>query len=113
LNISICYENGSIGNINYFANGSKAISKEYIEVYQAGMTATLKDFRELSIYGAGKPIRKKLFTQDKGQRNEVRLFIETVKTSNCPLIPYEQIFNASLVSFKVLESLQTGRVIHL
>ena len=113
LNISICYENGSIGNINYFANGSKTISKEYIEVYQAGMTATLKDFRELSIYGAGKPIRKKLFTQDKGQKNEVRLFIETVKTGNCPLIPYEQIFNASLVSFKVLESLQTGRVIHL
>ena len=77
------------------------------------MTAKLNDFRELSIYGDGKPIRKKLLSMDKGQKNEVRLFIENVKNGNYPLIPYEQILSASLVSFKVLESLQTGRVIHL
>lgn len=113
LNISIHYENGSIGNINYFANGSKTVSKEYIEVYQNGMTATINDFRELNIYGSGKPIKKKLLTQDKGNKKEVQLFIETLKMGHCSIIPCEQIINASLVSFKVLESLKTGRVVSL
>lgn len=113
LSISIRYRNGSIGNIHYFANGSKAVPKEYVEVYQSGITATLNDFSELSIFGDRKPTKKKLFAQNKGQKNEVRFFIEAVKNGNFSLIPFDQIHNASLVSFKVIESLQSGSVISI
>lgn len=111
LSISMRYQNGSIGNVHYFANGSKAVPKEYVEVYQSSITAVLNDFRELSIFGNGKPKKKKLLAQNKGQKNEVRLFIESVKSGSLSPIPFEHLYNTSLVSFKVLESLQSGNAI--
>ena len=113
LSIAMRYQNGSIGTINYFSNGSKTLPKEYIEVYQSGVTAVLNDFIELSAYGNKKPTRKKLLAQDKGQKNEVRLFIESVKHGSLSPIPFEHLYSTSLVSFKVLESLQTGNAIHV
>lgn len=113
LSIVIRYHNGSVGNINYFSNGSKTLPKEYIEVYQSGISVVLNDFIELSIYGDRKPTRKGLLAQDKGQKNEVRLYVESVKKNSLPLIPFEQICNTSLVTFKILESLQTGNVISI
>ena len=113
LSVQIKYQNGSIGNIHYFANGSKDVPKEYIEVYQSGMTAVLNDFRELSIHGNGKVQKKKLVTQDKGQKNEIERFVDAVKNGSRELIPFEEIYSTSLVSFKILESLQSGQVVHL
>lgn len=71
LTVSLQYENGSIGSIQYFANGSKSLAKEYVEIYSYGVTAILNDFRELKIYGKGRPYKKKLMSQDKGQKNVV------------------------------------------
>ena len=34
----------------YYANGSKSMTKEYVEVFSAGLSATLNDFKELKIY---------------------------------------------------------------
>ena len=50
LTIALKYENGSIGSIQYFANGSKSMAKEYVEIYCHGTTAIISDFRELKIY---------------------------------------------------------------
>lgn len=77
------------------------------------MTVILEDFRELNIFGAGKPFKKKLFTQDKGQKNEVKSFIESVLNSVPPLIPAEEMFSTTKVTFKIVESLATGQVINL
>jgi len=113
LSVLIAYQNGSIGTIHYFANGSKDVPKEYIEVYQAGTTAVLTDFRELSIFGNGKVQKKKLVTQDKGQKNEIKRFLDAVRSGSRELIPFEEIYRTSLVSFKIVESLQAGQVVHL
>lgn len=113
LSIIIKFSNGSIGNINYFSNGSKSVSKEYIEIYQTGTTAILNDYKELLVYTKEKANKKKLFVQDKGQKNEVQLFIETIKNGNPAPIPFEEIYNASLVTFKVIESLQLGKVVFI
>jgi predicted dehydrogenase len=113
LTISLRFANGSIGSIQYFANGSKALPKEYIEIYNHGVTAIIADFRELIIYGDRKPLRKKLLTQDKGQKNEVREFIEMILKGGPPLISPEEIFSTTNVTFKILESLKTGKVIDL
>ncbi len=58
LNISVHYENGSIGTISYFANGSKMLPKEYVEIYAFGVTAIMNDYKELRIYG-NKDVYKK------------------------------------------------------
>ena len=113
LSISLKYENGSIGSIQYFANGPKSLAKEYVEIYGHGTTAILKDFRELEIYGTGKPFKKKLLSQDKGQKNEVKSFIDSILKGEEPIIAPHEIFNTSEVTFKIIESIRTGKSIKL
>lgn len=111
LTISLQYENGSVGTILYCANGSKALAKEYVEIHRLGCTAVLNDYREVNIYGTGKPFRKKLNSPDKGQKNEVRLFLQAVMGKEMEPISLEHLFSATEASFGVIESIKTGEVV--
>lgn len=113
LIVSIKYENGSIGSIQYFANGSKSLPKEYIEIYCHGMTAVLKDFKELNIFGKGKSYRKKIMIQDKGQKNEVKTFINSILEGGASPIAPDEIFNTSLTTFRIIDSLRTGNKVSI
>lgn len=108
VNISIYFKNGSIGTVSYFANGSKELPKEYLEVYSSGTTTILEDYKKLSIYGKGKPNKSKLFNQNKGQKEMVHAFLnELIKTGDSP-IPMEDIFTVTRATFRVIESIQNG-----
>lgn len=111
VSISVQYQNGSIGTVHYFSNGSSALKKEYVEIYQTGTTAVLNDFTELTIFGKGKPQRKRLLVQDKGQKNEVKLFIKAIEKGMLPPIAFEELYNASLVSIKAMDSLRSRAVV--
>jgi len=107
VNVSLEFANGSIGTISYFANGSKSLEKEYVEVYQAGITGILRNFKELGIYSGGKPKRKKFINQNKGQKMMLESFIEAVKDGGQVPIPLAEILAVSRTTFKVLESLRS------
>ena len=109
LNISLKYENGSIGTISYFANGDKSFPKERMEIYANGCVAVLDEFKKLSIYAHGKKKEKKLLSQNKGQKTEVKCFIEAILNGRGVPISFEEICSASLVTFKVIESIRTGQ----
>lgn len=111
LNISITYANGSIGTISYFANGNKRLQKERIEIYANQCTAIIDDFKSMFIYTDGGITKNRLLNQDKGQKQEVLAFITSVLEGSQPPIPYEEIYSSSLVSFKVLESIRTGKCV--
>ncbi|MGD9661592.1 MAG: bi-domain-containing oxidoreductase [Porticoccaceae bacterium] len=111
--ISLTYENGSIGTINYFANGDKSLPKERIEVFGGGASAVLDDFRLLSVYAEGRKTDKKLVSQNKGQKTAVRSFIESMKNGGEPLIAFDDLYSTSLATFAVLESLRTGAPVFL
>ncbi len=113
VTINLQFQNGSIGTIAYFANGSKDLFKEYVEVCRGGVTAVLKDFKELNIYGNGRPYSKKLFSQDKGQREMVKAFVEAVRDGGITPIPFEDIYAVTITTFKILESLRTGKIVRL
>lgn len=106
VNISLKFENGSIGTISYFANGSRSLAKEYIEIYRAGRTGIIKDFKEIEIHGSKKPYKKKLMSQDKGQKSMLREFLETIRGGLPPPIPFEDIYTVSMTTFKILESIR-------
>jgi len=108
LNILIQFENGSSGVVAYYANGSKAMTKEYVEVFSAGMSATLNDFKELKIYGKGKPKKKKLLNQNKGQKEMVNAFVNGLLNDGQAPIPFEEVVAVTKASFKVLESIKQG-----
>ena len=111
VNVSLKFANGSIGTISYFANGSKALEKEYVEVYQAGGTGILRDFKKLEIYGSGRPERKKLISQDKGQKLMVESFFRAIKEGGQAPIPLEEIMTVTRTTFKILESLRCGEAV--
>ncbi|WP_299519960.1 Gfo/Idh/MocA family oxidoreductase [Winogradskyella sp.] len=108
LNILIQFENGSNGIIGYYANGSKAMSKEYIEVFSAGISATLNDFKELKTYGKGRPKKTKILNQNKGQKEMVTAFINGLLNDGQAPISFEEIIAVTEASFKVLESIKRG-----
>lgn len=108
LNILIQFENGSSGVIGYYANGSKSMPKEYVEIFSAGMSATLKDFKELQVYAKGKPKKTKLFNQNKGQKEMVASFISGLLDQGQAPIPFKDIVAVTKTSFKVLDSIKLG-----
>ena len=108
LNILIQFENGSSGVVAYYANGSKSMTKEYVEVFSAGMSATLNDFKELKIFGKGKPKKKKFFNQNKGQKEMVSAFVNGLLNDGKAPISFEEIVAVTKASFKVIESVKRG-----
>lgn len=110
--ITLKFENGSQGVINYFSNGSKAYSKERIEVYSQGRTLILDNFRKLSGFGFN-GFASKSSTIDKGHKAQFTRLIDTVKNGGPALIPVDEILNTTRTSFAAIESLITGNWIKL
>jgi len=107
VNILLQFENGSTGVVAYYANGPKSLSKEYFEIYSAGSSAMLFDFKELKIYGKGKLSKKKLINQNKGQKEMTEAFINGLKNGKAP-ISYQEVYAVTSASFAVLDSLREG-----
>lgn len=113
LNVNLTFRNGSIGTVSYFANGSKSLFKEYIEIYKNGMTAILRDFKKLEVYSSGSFFKKKLLLQDKGQKNMISAFIQSLRTGQPSPIDFNEICSVSLATFRIMESLRTKIVVKI
>lgn len=104
--ILLKYENGSTGVINYFSNGSKAYSKERVELYSQEKTLVLDNFQKL--YGYGFKNFKSLKTSlDKGHNNQFAQLVKRLKDGGDPLIPINEIINTTKASFAAIESLKS------
>ncbi len=106
-------ENGSTGVINYFANGSKAYSKERLEVYSQERTLVMDNF--IKTVGYGFKGFKKLKTRlDKGHKNQFAQIVDKTKSDKgVDLIPYEELINVTKASFAAVESLKSGRWVEI
>jgi len=104
--ILLKYKNGSNGVINYFANGSKAYSKERVEIYSQNRTIVIDNFRKSYYYGFKSSVMSK--TQDKGHHEQFRLFVDRLKNGGNPIIPYTEIMNTSRAAIAAVESLKTN-----
>lgn len=105
--IILRYRNGSQGVINYFANGSKAYSKERIEIFGSGKTIIVDNFRKSEYFGfKSKGLRK---AQDKGHEAQFKLFVERLRTGGEATIPFAEIMNTSRTVLAAIESLKTGK----
>ncbi len=113
--IAICltFADGSIGTVNYFANGSKRHPKEMLEVYSEGRVLKLTNFRELRGFGFAGFRRFRTWRQDKGHRAEMAAFVAAVANGEPSPIPFEQAENVTRASFAAVESARTGQMIGL
>lgn len=109
--ILLKYENGTNAVINYFANGSKAYSKERIEAFNQEKTLIIDNWRILMGYGT-KGFSKIKTKLDKGHKEQFRLLVESVKSGK-PIIPFEDIVNTTKASFAAIRSLKEGKWIDI
>ena len=92
FSISIKFEDGSIGTINYFSNGHRSFPKENLKVFVEGKIIELDNYRKLKTWGVKgfQNIRK--FSQDKGHKNCIKAFLDAIKNGQNSPIPLEEIF---------------------
>lgn len=106
--IHLSMKNGSIANIVYTANGSKAMKKEYIEVFGGGRSAVLDDFKEVRFYkGDNQTSKHSLRAQDKGQKDMLAEWINGLKTG-VPCLAYDIQMQTALATIMAVESMASG-----
>ena len=96
--IALRFADGSVGQVNYFANGSKSFPKERCEVFSDGDIFQVDNFRRLKCFGgcAGKT----LWRQDKGHKAEFAGFVAAIETGGPPPIAFSSIINVMEATFK-------------
>ena len=106
--VTISYEDGSVGNLLYLTQGGVRVPKEELEVFGGGKTACLHNFTTLELYrGEQRKVRRAAL--DKGQREEMRSFVEAVRTGDPMPISVDSLFDTTLVCLAAEESLRSGQ----
>jgi polar amino acid transport system substrate-binding protein len=95
VQVSMRFADGSVGAIDYFDVADLSLGKEHFEAFGGGKHLVVDDFR------------------DKGQPEEVRQFVQAVKTGGPMPIALEEIVASTRATFAVLRSLQTGQAVEL
>lgn len=103
--ILLKYENGTNAVINYFANGSKAYSKERIEIYSQDRTLIMDNWRKLKAYGFKGAVNTSS-KQDKGHYNQFNELLTQHKNGGAPIILFDEIVNTTKASYAAIESLK-------
>ena len=107
VSMTFTFPDGSIGVVDYLANGDKSFPKERVEVFCGGKIAVLDDFRALELVENGN--RKTIKgAQDKGWKNEMIAFAKAIREGGLPPIPYEQLSGVTKASFAAIESIRKG-----
>ncbi len=113
MSITLGFEDGSVGSVNYFANGSKSYPKERLVVFSEGRVLEMDNFRRTVGYGF-KGFRKfKTSRQDKGHLAEFAAFTDSVASGGDRLIPFDELVNVTLASFAAMTGARENRTIIL
>ncbi|MCX7737625.1 MAG: bi-domain-containing oxidoreductase [Candidatus Kapabacteria bacterium] len=110
--IVLKFADGSVGNLNYLANGDSKLEKEYCEVFCGGSVAIMKNFEIIEFINSGK-INKYNFDGKKGHKEEVIAVIESISQGKPFPISYEEIKAVSVATFAAQESLIKGLPVNI
>ena len=104
VTISLNFDDGSLGVINYFSNGHNMYPKEKLEIFTNGKVILLDDFKSLKTWGFPRFNKKSLIFQNKGQTECVQRFINSINQGK-DLISFDDIYevskNAIIISEKI------------
>ncbi len=101
VSITLTFSDGSFGTIHYLANGGKYFPKERVEVFCGNAVLQMNNYRTLKGFGWPGFVKNTLWKQNKGQKECVLKFINTiVKGENSP-IPFVELLEVSRVSIEI------------
>ena len=107
--VTLRFADGSNGSIAYLGEGDRALAKERVEIFGAGRSFVIDDFRRGMGYKDGREEQTTLRAQDKGQLDEVRALCESIMKPDAAPITLEELAVTSLTTFRILDSLRTGQ----
>jgi predicted dehydrogenase len=112
LAITISFQDGSVANLLYLANGDRAVAKEYFEVFCEGGIARIDDFKTLSLARNGKT---ETFRggRDKGHRRLLKLTLEAMEQGKDAPIPFAELIEVTEATFAVEGAVRTQRTVPL
>lgn len=104
--ITLGFADGSFGTIHYLANGAKDFPKERIEVFCAGRTLQIDNFRKLTGYGWPGFRKEASWKQDKGQDACAAAFVSSIVEGREAPIPASDIFEVARITIEAAEQLR-------
>jgi len=112
VSMTFTFPDGSIGVVDYLANGDKSHPKERLEVFCEGMIAMLDDYVSLTTIKNGKKSVQS-GAQDKGWKAEMAAFAESIRSGGEAPIPYDQLIGVTKSTFAAVESIRTGNKVNI
>jgi len=108
LAVVLRFDDGSVATITYAAEGDTASGKERVEVFCAGTTCVIDDFKTLEIVRRGKVVRRRSPNVDKGHVAEMAALVAMAQGKPASEMSFESAVHSSLSTFAVVESLCSG-----
>ncbi len=101
VTIQLQLEDGSIGTVHYFANGTKAFPKERLEVFAAGRVLQLDNFRKLRGFAWPGFSKMNLWRQDKGQKACASAFVRAIQHGTASPIPMPELLEVARATVQI------------
>ena len=105
--VTVTFQNGSVGQLLYAAEGAASLPKERVEVFCGGRAAVLDDFHRLTLYDARGQTDASITRQDKGQAEMLRMFIAALRGADFPL-SRQEILSTARLTLAAQRSLEHG-----
>lgn len=105
VSITLNFENGSFGTIHYLANGGKAFPKERLEIFCNDAVLQLDNFKKMKGYNWKGFKRMNLLSQDKGQLNCVKAFVNSIKDGKDTPISFNEVIEVAKISIQISNQL--------
>ncbi|MBP6211305.1 MAG: bi-domain-containing oxidoreductase [Anaerolineales bacterium] len=112
VSMTFTFPDGSIGVVDYLANGDKSFPKERLEVFCEGTIAVLDDYVSLTTIKDGKK-KVESMAQDKGWKAEMAAFAAAIKRGGDAPIPYEQLIGVTKSTFAAVESIRSKSAVEI
>ncbi len=112
VSMTFTFPDGSIGVVDYLANGDKSMPKERLEVFCEGMVAVLDDYVSLVTVKDGKKKEERM-AQDKGWKGEMAAFAGAIRSGVGAPIPYEHLIGVTKSTFAAVESIRSKSTIEI
>ncbi len=106
--ITIKFNNGSTCVIAYLADGDRNYSKEKILITGYMTNIEFNNFKSITIFSNGSSSKKNFLMIDKGQKEEMSVLIDSVKTGSMP-VKFESLLMNTYTTIMAIESIKTKK----
>lgn len=113
MTINVTLEDGSIGNLCYFANGSKAYPKETYRIFSDDRVLEIDNFRVTQGYGFKGFGRFKTARQEKGHRQQFAALVALLQGKGAIDNDLGRYVNTTLATFAAVESAASSTTVPL